>query len=247
MTTGRATSAFPVRYALSVPRPPMDLELTVAADGSFVADVLTGTTLPQVLPPRLGSFRGWLEAVSAAALAEFAVRASGSGPAGAAAGDGGAQYVALAGGRLVPAPDLDARLVRSLIEASTKAIASPLAAIEVGARAGASGIELVIRSIGSEAVPIVLFERANPDMWARLWRDDPSHPDGRRYVERETLAQLADDGQLADGVIRLDPSTEVRVPLPATGSTTGGFVFWRPGTGLERRPFEGAWELAPPA
>jgi hypothetical protein len=94
---------------------------------------------------------GWLEAVSAAALAEFAVRASGRGPAGAAAGDGGAQYVAVAGGRLVPAPDLDAGLVRSLIEASTKAIASPFAAIEVGAREGASGIELVIRSIGSEA------------------------------------------------------------------------------------------------
>ena len=247
MTTGRATSAFPVRYALSVPRPPMDLELAVAADGSFVADVLTGTTLPQVPPLRLGSFRGSVEAGSAAALSDYAVRAAGSSQAGAAAGDGGAQFVGVAGGRLVPAPDLDAHLVRSLIEASTKAIASPLAAIEVGARAGASGIELVIRSIGSEAVAMVLFERNNPDMWARLWRDDPSRPDGRRTIEREALATLAEDGRLTDGVITLDPSTEVRVPLPATGSATGGFVFWRPGTGPERRAFEGAWELAPPA
>ncbi len=236
---------FPVRYALSVPRPPMDLELTVAADGSFVADVLTGATLPQVPPLRLGSFRGSLEAGSAAALSEYAARAAAAAPPGATPGDGGAQYVAIAGGRLVPAPDLDPHLVRLLIEASTKAIASPLAAIEVTARASASALELVIRSIGTEAVPVVLFERANPDMWARLWRDDPSHPDGRRSVERETLAKLADGGRLPDGIIRLKPSADVRLPLPEAGVTSGGFVFWRPGTGLERRAFEGSWELPP--
>ncbi len=247
MTTGRPRAPFPLRYALSVPRPPMDLELTVAADGSFVADVLTEATLAQVPPVRLGSFRGSLLAESAAALADSAVRVAASGPAGASPGDGGAQYVAVAGGPLVPAPDLDPTLVRLLVEAATTALASPLAAIAVEARSGTSGIELVIRSIGTEAVPIVLYERANPDMWARLWRDDPSHLDGRRTIERETLAKLADDGQLVDGVITLDPSREVRMPLPPTGSTTGGFAFWRPGTGLERRAFEGSWELSPSA
>ena len=247
MTADAGRSPFPVRFAVWVPRPPVDLEISVAADGTCDVEILTDTTLPQTAPPRLGRFRATIEAPAAAALAEIAIGATAAGRAPGGPADSGAQLVAVFGGPLVPAPDIGFDQVRVLMEAAAAALTRPIAAIEVAASQGASGIELVIRSIGTEAVPIVLFEGGNPDMWARLWRDDPSDPEGRRYVDRDILVRMVEAGRLADGTISLGPSDEVRLPLPGAGARTGGFAFWRAGAGPERRALVGSWTLSPSA
>jgi len=148
-----------------------------------------------------------------------------------------------------------AALEAELSAAFIPALADPVAAIQVEARpdaAAAAGGTLVIRSVGREPFPLLLFARDIPGYWARIWREEAGPPAARSDVPYETIAALAGDGAIVEGPTPLAPGDTVELPLPepppgANPSAAGGFIFWRTGTGPERRIVSGGWTLPYPS
>ena len=249
-------SAFPIVYAISGARPQVDIAFEIGADGAFSVDVLTGPSLPQSPPLRLGRFHGRLDASVAERLARVVERSSGAGPSVTQPFDTPARLVGTLGGPLGPMNDADegADLDAILADAATRALGTPIAAVEISANARSgndredaaadgAGARLIIRAIGTEAFPLVLFDPAQAAYWARIWRDEPASPDGRVYLGRDRLETFADRGRIVEGVWRVEPGTAIELPLPDGAGETGGFSFWRAGNGPERRAVIGSWSI----
>jgi hypothetical protein len=234
---------FPVRYGVGGGRPRIDLSVTVAADGTAEFDILSEESLPQSPPLRLGSFVGQIDAATTASLAGWASKA-GLLPDDAVLPPGSVnRTVSLAEGpsRTLRPEAVNDALEATLAAAATAALAHPAAAVEISAeRAG----ELRIRSIGERPFRLVLFDGATAGYWVRVWRYDPQAVDGRSWLGYESVAALVDSGHIPEGVVELTSSTAVVLPLPPGSADTGGFMFWRAGTGPERRLITGSWTIS---
>lgn len=247
---GQQDGLFPIRYAVQGGSARIDLALEVAADGSALVDVLTGSSLPQGHPLRLGRFAGRLPGDVLASLATWA-----GGP-GTRRGMAGpvppgtvARLLAVAGQESVlMGPDsVPAGLEEALGTVAVASLAQPVAAVEVGVDDAG---RLRIQGLGTQAVPLLLFARDIPGFWIRVWRSDPDAPGGQAFLPFEAVEALADAGELAEGPVDLTPGDHLSVPLPVpgkgqagatSGEPHGGFMFWRRGEGLERRLLIGTW------
>lgn len=263
MSGSSGDAAFPLVYAISAARPQVDISFEIDADGTFSVDVLTGPSLPQPPPLRLGRFRGRVDRSVAARLAGIVQRTAGTGSPATQPFDTPARLLGSRGGPLVPMSDAaeGADLDRILAEAAMLALRTPVAAVEISvevrpgdsgagdaagtAAAGADAADssLVVRAIGTESFPLVVFDAAQAAYWARIWRDEPGSPEGRVYLGRDRLEALAAGGRIVDGAWRVEPGAAAVLPLPDGAGETGGFSFWRAGAGPERRAMAGTWSL----
>jgi hypothetical protein len=141
-------------------------------------------------------------------------------------------------------------LIASLIAQPIRAVQVELAAAPVGA-----GLEptITISHIGTEPLPLLLFEPGDPNQYLRIELAFESvitlpsglsmrQPLGGVTVPRDTIAALVDVGTLPGGVtelaagqsydLTLDPLTQ---PAGQNVNLTATLTFWLPGTGSERR------------
>ena len=248
-----AGALFPLLYAINGGTPAVDLQFAVDADGACRVDVLTGYSLAQTSPTRLGTFSGRLPADVLAALREWAgsapVLAQGEarvpGSVSRFVGRGGATPRPV-GGEAPVALDI------SLADLASAALESPVSAIEVrgeGVGTGAGAPRLVILGIGKEAFPLLLFAPDIAGYWPRVRLEDPRSPGGGVFVPYEEFEALVAKGSLKEGIIELAPGERLFLPLPAAsgdGPIGGSFIFWRAGTGAERRILSGSWSLVGP-
>lgn len=237
---------FPIRYGVQGGSTRVDLALDVASDGSFLADVLTDSSLPQTHPLRLGRFAGQLPPEVLASLIEWATGPGGRDEMAAPAAHGTVARLLTVGGRdpvLVDGASLPEGLEESLATAAAAALSDPVAAVEVGA--DDAGDQLVIRGLGTQALNVLLFDRGIPGYWVRVWRDDPEAPGGRLFLDAAAVEELVEAGKLPEGPVVLGPGETLAVPLPPAGAAAaqpgGGFMFWRRGEGAERRLMIGTW------
>jgi hypothetical protein len=246
-------------YALSSARPEVDIEFTVAPDGQLTVDVMTEWSLPQSRPVRLGRFAGHVTEALLERLAAVAKESAGQPAPDGWPMDTPARLVGERGEPLRPviaASGSPEAMEGELAKAAADALASPIAAVETRAELGGRGHRsgarpapdsgggiLVIRSIGSESIPLLVYE-ADTAFWARAWRNDPASPEGRVPLAYETLQALAAQHAIPTGVMRLEPGDSISIPLPEGGGVDGGFTFWRAGPGPQRRPIIGTWTVA---
>jgi len=240
------SSPFPLTYALHGGRPSVDISFTVEADSTCLIDVLTGYSLGQSSPVRLGTFSGRLPPRTMQGLTRWANNVR-SGDTGVALPGTVSRFLGRAGGGLRPVDkEPPASLDESLLDAGRAALASPLSAVEVEAQGEPSRPKLVITGIGMEPFHLLLFARDVAGFWPRLRRDDPMAAEGGSTVPFEEIQGLVDRGEIREGVFDLAPGESVSLPLPPSaggGPASGSFIFWRPGQGAERRILAGQWSL----
>ena len=253
MTEPDASVPFPVTFSVSNSRPPVDLSLRAAEDGSFVVDILTQASLAQRLPVRLGAFRGRLAPETLARLVGVAAASRAAAAASAAAPTlpmGSVPRLISVGAEsrvLAVGEERDLAALDNLIaEAAAAALADPIAAVTVEARFASAGPELAITASGTEAFRLLLYATDIAGYCVRVWAEKPA---GDADLPVETVEDLVKAGSIPEGTFELAPGASVTVPLPPEvagpvgAGTTGGFMFWRAGHGPERRRVAGTWML----
>lgn len=230
---------YPISLSIDGGSPAIAFTLTVAGDLTMTVDVLTGASLPQPAPQRLGTFAGHLDPATAAALADWARGTATLADDGAMVPGTVLGQVGLGGGpvRSVAPDSLDPRLAEALTAAALAALADPRSAAEFAADDAA----LHIRGLGQRPIRLVLCDPDVPGYWARIWRDNPSRPEGRDQLGPDQL------GTVPQGVFELAPGAVISVPLPSGPGEGGGFLCWRAGAGPQRSILAGIWSARRPA
>jgi hypothetical protein len=241
---------FPIVYGIHGGRPSIDLSFAVEADGSCQVDVLTGYSLGQFSSTRLGTFSCRLSPSAVTGLSQWAEAASADNLGGQPPGTV-SRFLAKSGQPLRPVGDGPPEEVeRLLADSAMAALDSPVSAIEVRAAAEPDEAHprLVVTSIGKEPFRLMLFAADDAGYWPRLVRDDPRSPEREVFVTYEEIRALVNQGLIQEGVVQILPGQSLSLPLPAgveNTPATGSFIFWRAGTGPERRILAGSWSLEP--
>lgn len=224
-----------IHYAMEGPG--VDVGWTLD-DRHLDVDLLTGDTLSQVGPVRLGRFRTEASTALTTGLRDLVDRTR-RGEEAPVGGRTVRRWIAVDAGPRHPVPvdDHAAALEAELLGAATGALSDPVEAVEVGA----VGASLLVTALGVTPVPVVFFEDTDAGFWVRVYREDEGE---RTYVPFDTIRALAATGDLPSGEVRLVPGRSVALPLPAgTPPGAGGFWFWRC-RGVARRPLSGRWRLS---
>ena len=224
-----------IRYAVHLTLPAVDLAFEVDEQGDGFVEAMTGVSLAQAPPLRLGRFAVHLGPAVPEALARLAearddqqqaydtpTRFVGSGP---------ADLVPVS-----PPAEVIEPLEAELAQAALEGLGEPLCAVRVGT---SDGVSLTVESIGTEPFPAVFHE---PEAFrVQIWRDDPDDPSGRSSLAPEGVDALVEKGVLATGPVALAPGSVVALPLPPGAGHGGGFTFWHAPGGPQRRMVTGTW------
>jgi len=253
---------FDVRFAVSVPRPRVSLNLHIAPDGQADMYLDTSLSMPETGSDRVGLFEGRVSAQRLAPLQAYLREKRfferPSAPAPGMPGLATRTLTLARGGRQAavsltsPAPDPVVQgLERLLVAAMRELLEAPAEAVQVAlaVKQGPEGLqpELVLTGAGSRPVPLVVFDPAM--MGFALQCEVGVQRQGQRLSTvrfgHEQLVPLAAAGAVPSGLHSLDPGAKLHIPLQPVTLPEGGPAelkviasFTLAGPGLARRRAE---------